>query len=94
MSVDVIGAMFEACSDKRKLILALLALSGEPMGRRRIHEHLLPLGDSAVEDDLAERPGSAARRRPDRRAAVARLRGHARPGVAGDRLGPARKAPE
>jgi SNF2 family DNA or RNA helicase len=54
MSVDVIGAMFEACSDKRKLILALLALSGEPMGRRRIHEHLLPLGESAVEDDLAD----------------------------------------
>jgi SNF2 family DNA or RNA helicase len=54
MSVEVLSAMFEACSERRKLILALLALSGEPMGRRRIHEHLLPLGDSAVEEDLAE----------------------------------------
>jgi SNF2 family DNA or RNA helicase len=53
MSVEVLSAIFEACSEKRKLILALLALSGEPMGRRRIHEHLLPLGESANEDDLA-----------------------------------------
>jgi SNF2 family DNA or RNA helicase len=51
---EVLGAIFEACSERRRLILALLALSGEPMGRRRIHEHLLPLGESAVEDDLAE----------------------------------------
>ncbi|CAH0252722.1 RNA polymerase-associated protein RapA [Massilia sp. Bi118] len=54
MSVEVLGAIFESCSERRKLILALLALSGEPMGRRRIHEHLAPLGDSAVEDDIAE----------------------------------------
>jgi SNF2 family DNA or RNA helicase len=54
MSVEVLGAIFEACIEKRKLILALLALAGEPMGRRRIHEHLLPLGESAVEDDLAD----------------------------------------
>ncbi|MFC5551938.1 SNF2-related protein [Massilia aerilata] len=54
MSVEVLGAIFDACSERRKLILALLALSGEPMGRRRIHEHLQPLGDSAVEDDIAE----------------------------------------
>jgi SNF2 family DNA or RNA helicase len=54
MSVEVLSAIFEACSEKRKLILALLALSGEPMGRRRIHEHLLPLGESANEDDLAD----------------------------------------
>jgi SNF2 family DNA or RNA helicase len=53
MSVEVLGAIFEACIEKRKLILALLALAGEPMGRRRIHEHLLPLGESAIEDDLA-----------------------------------------
>jgi SNF2 family DNA or RNA helicase len=53
MSVEVLGAIFEACSEKRKLVLALLALSGEPMGRRRIHEHLQPLGESALEDDLA-----------------------------------------
>jgi SNF2 family DNA or RNA helicase len=54
MSVEVLGAIFDACSEKRKLILALLALSGEPMGRRRIHEHLQPLGESAVEDDIAD----------------------------------------
>jgi len=54
MTVEVLGAIFEACSEKRKLILALLALSGEPMGRRRIHEHLQPLGESANEDDLAD----------------------------------------
>jgi hypothetical protein len=53
-NAGVIGAIFEACNEKRKLILALLALAGEPMGRRRIHEHLLPLGESAVEDDLAD----------------------------------------
>jgi hypothetical protein len=51
--VEVLGAIFEACNEKRKLVLALLALSGEPMGRRRIHEHLAPLGESQVEDDLA-----------------------------------------
>jgi len=54
MSVEVLGAILDACSEKRKLILALLALAGEPMGRRRIHEHLLPLAESAVEDDLAD----------------------------------------
>ena len=54
MSVEVLGAILESCSEKRKLVLALLALAGEPMGRRRIHEHLLPLGESAVEDDLAD----------------------------------------
>jgi SNF2 family DNA or RNA helicase len=53
-NADVLGAIFEACNEKRKLILALLALAGEPMGRRRIHEHLAPLGESAVEDDLAD----------------------------------------
>jgi SNF2 family DNA or RNA helicase len=54
VNAEVIGAIFEACSEKRKLILALLALAGEPMGRRRIHEHLAPLGESAVEGDLAD----------------------------------------
>jgi SNF2 family DNA or RNA helicase len=53
-NTEVMRAMVEACSEKRKLVLALLALSGEPMGRRRIHEHLAPLGESAVEDDLAD----------------------------------------
>jgi SNF2 family DNA or RNA helicase len=52
-NAGVVKAIFEACNEKRKLILALLALAGEPMGRRRIHEHLTPLGESAVEDDLA-----------------------------------------
>ena len=54
VNAEVLGAILESCSEKRKLILALLALSGEPMGRRRIHEHLAPLGESAVEDDLAD----------------------------------------
>jgi superfamily II DNA or RNA helicase len=53
-NAEVVRAVFDACSEKRKLILALLALAGEPMGRRRIHEHLQPLGESAVEDDLAQ----------------------------------------
>ena len=44
----------DACDARDKLILALLALAGEPMGRRRIHEHLAPLEESAIEDDLAE----------------------------------------
>jgi SNF2 family DNA or RNA helicase len=53
-NAEVLGAILESCGEKRKLILALLALSGEPMGRRRIHEHLAPLGESAVEDDLTD----------------------------------------
>ncbi len=54
MTLEVSQARFEACSRRDKMILALLALAGEPMGRRRIHEHLAPLEDSASEDDLAE----------------------------------------
>ena len=54
MSVEVVRAMFEACSEKRKLVLALLALAGEPMGRRRIHEHLALLEESDNEDALAQ----------------------------------------
>jgi SNF2 family DNA or RNA helicase len=54
MTVEVLSAIFEACNEKRKLILALLALAGEPMGRRRIHEHLAPLEASQREDELAE----------------------------------------
>src|SRR5438067_2897552 len=52
MSVEVVRAMFEACSEKRKLVLALLALAGEPMGRRRIHEHLALLEESDDEEAL------------------------------------------
>jgi SNF2 family DNA or RNA helicase len=47
-------AIFETCGEKRKLILALLALAGEPMGRHRIHEHLAPLGESDTESTLAD----------------------------------------
>jgi len=54
MTLEVTQARFEACSRRDKMILALLALAGEPMGRRRIHEHLAPLEDSTSEDDLAE----------------------------------------
>jgi len=54
MTQEVTQARFEACSRRDKMILALLAMAGEPMGRRRIHEHLAPLNDSASEDELAE----------------------------------------
>jgi SNF2 family DNA or RNA helicase len=53
MTLDVVLAVFEACSEKRKLILALLALSGEPMGRRRIHDHLFLFRESEDEESLA-----------------------------------------
>jgi SNF2 family DNA or RNA helicase len=54
MSDEVLHAQVEACDALRKLILALLALAGEPMGRRRIHEHLVLLEASASEEALAE----------------------------------------
>jgi superfamily II DNA or RNA helicase len=49
---DVLQGMFEACDSRRKLILALLALVGEPMGRRRMHEHLAILEEGLSEDDV------------------------------------------
>ena len=54
MSDEVLHAVVEACDEQRKLILALLALAGEPMGRRRLHEHLAPLEASTGEQKLAE----------------------------------------
>jgi len=54
MSVEELGARIDACTTQEKLMLALLALAGEPMGRRRIHEHLAPLEESRDEDALAE----------------------------------------
>jgi len=53
MTVEVLRARFDACDAQEKLMLALLALAGEPFGRRRIHEHLAPLEESAGEDELA-----------------------------------------
>jgi SNF2 family DNA or RNA helicase len=53
MTQEVVLAVFEACSEKRKLVLALLALAGEPMGRRRIHDHLALLEESDSEEALA-----------------------------------------
>jgi SNF2 family DNA or RNA helicase len=53
MTQEVVLAVFEACSERRKLVLALLALAGEPMGRRRIHDHLALLEESDSEDALA-----------------------------------------
>jgi len=53
MTLEVVLAIFEACNEKRKLILALLALSGEPMGRRRIHDHLFLFRESEDEESLA-----------------------------------------
>jgi SNF2 family DNA or RNA helicase len=52
MSREVLQSRFDACDGRRKLILALLALCGEPLGRRRILEHLAPLEDGLQEDDL------------------------------------------
>jgi hypothetical protein len=54
MTADALRERFERCGAREKLVLALLALAGEPMGRRRIHEHLSPLEESPGEDDLAE----------------------------------------
>ena len=54
MSEEVLHALVEGCDEQRKLILALLALAGEPMGRRRLHEHLAPLDIGVSEDALAE----------------------------------------
>jgi SNF2 family DNA or RNA helicase len=53
MTQEVVLAVFEACSERRKLVLALLALAGEPMGRRRIHDHLALLEESDSEEALA-----------------------------------------
>ncbi|GAB3403579.1 SNF2 family helicase [Massilia agilis] len=44
---------FEACSARQKNILALLALSGEPMGRSRLFSHITSLDAFASEEDLA-----------------------------------------
>jgi len=54
MSVETLIEQFDSCASREKLILALLALAGEPMGRRRIHEHLGPLEEGCGEDELAE----------------------------------------
>ena len=53
-AADALRVRFDACDARGKLVLALLALAGEPMGRRRIHEHLALLEESADEEDLAE----------------------------------------
>jgi superfamily II DNA or RNA helicase len=53
MTAEALRAHFDDCDVREKLILALLALAGEPLGRRRIHEHLAPLEESRDEDDLA-----------------------------------------
>jgi hypothetical protein len=53
MSIYVLQGMFEACTARQKLLLALLGLSGEPMGRRRILDHLAPIEEGLAEDDVA-----------------------------------------
>ena len=44
----------EAIGASPKMVLALLAMAGEPMGRKRIYDHLGPLGDYDTESALAE----------------------------------------
>jgi SNF2 family DNA or RNA helicase len=44
----------EAIGASQKMVLALLAISGEPMGRKRIYEHLGPLDYYQTESVLAE----------------------------------------
>jgi SNF2 family DNA or RNA helicase len=53
MSDEVLHAVVDHHDTTAKLVLALLALAGEPLGRRRIHEHLAPLEASQHEEDLA-----------------------------------------
>ncbi|KQQ88554.1 DEAD/DEAH box helicase [Massilia sp. Leaf139] len=45
---------FAACSALEKLILGLLAVAGEPLGRTRLREHLEALSDFEGEDALTE----------------------------------------
>ena len=47
MTAEALRERFDACDSRDKLILALLALAGEPMGRRRIHEHLAPISSNS-----------------------------------------------
>jgi len=54
MSGEALREQFDTCTSREKLILALLALAGEPLGRRRIHEHLAPLEEACGEEELAE----------------------------------------
>ncbi|HWJ93666.1 MAG TPA: ATP-dependent helicase, partial [Telluria sp.] len=53
MSVAELQAAFDACTARQKTILALLALTGEPMGKSRVPAFLGLLGDDAPEDDIA-----------------------------------------
>lgn len=43
---------FAACTLRQKLILGLLALAGEPLGRTRLREHLEPLGEFESDEAL------------------------------------------
>lgn len=52
MSEGGLQAVFDACSTRQKTILALLALTGEPMGKSRVPAFLGLLGDDAPEDEI------------------------------------------
>jgi len=54
MTEEALRERFDGRDSREKLVLALLALAGEPMGRRRIHEHLSVLEESRHEGDLTE----------------------------------------
>ena len=57
MTEGQVRELLAACSGRQKLILGLLALAGEPLGRTRLREHLEPLdafeSDEALGADLA-----------------------------------------
>ncbi|QYF95353.1 DEAD/DEAH box helicase [Massilia sp. PAMC28688] len=51
MTTPALQAAFDALSGNQKLILALMAMAGEPMGRVRIAEHLKQAQVSDADDD-------------------------------------------
>jgi superfamily II DNA or RNA helicase len=55
MSAAQVQANVDVLAEPQMLVLAMLALAGEPMGKKRLHEHLAPLFDASfTEDALAE----------------------------------------
>lgn len=57
MTGTPLRAAFDACTERQKMLLGVLALAGEPFGRTRLREHLDALGyfdsDEALAEDIA-----------------------------------------